>query len=214
MNRTVHVILAAIMWILIGAFFLGVIASGQTLQVDRWKRASVPNQHAPKVDAIVARVLAHRGRYEAVSRDTGVPWFVIAGLHNMEASGSFTKHLHEGSPLAGRTRWVPKGRPVSGKPPFTWEFSAADALRYDRMSEVNWRSLDSALYACERYNGTGYLKYHPDVPTPYLWSHTSIYTRGKYIADGKWSSTAISAQTGVAAIWKRLESRKAITLPK
>lgn len=188
--------------------------NGQTLQLDRWKRASVPKVHAPKVDVIVARVLAHRGRYEAVTRETGVPWFVIAGLHNMEASGSFTKHLHEGSPLTARTRWVPKGRPVSGKPPFTWEFSAVDALRYDRLPEVNWRSLDAALYACERYNGTGYLKYHPDVPTPYLWSHTSIYTRGKYIADGKWSSTAISAQTGIAAIWKRLESRKAITLPK
>jgi lysozyme family protein len=189
-------------------------ASPPSLQESRWKAAKVRPERVKQVESIAARILRSRGRYEAVAKDAGVPWFVIAGLHNMEASGSFSKHLHEGSPLTGRTRWVPKGRPLTGTPPFTWEFSAVDALRYDRMDSVNWQSLDAALYACERYNGTGYLKYHPEVPTPYLWSHTTIYTRGKYIADGKWSSTAISAQTGIAAIWKRLESQKAITLPK
>lgn len=188
----------------------------QTLQLDRWKRAQVPAHRVRMVDAVVFRILANRRRYEAVAARSGVPWHVIASLHNMEASGSFAKHLHEGSPLTGRTRWVPKGRPTWGKPPYRWEDSAVDALAYDKMAAVNWRSLDAALYACERYNGTGYLKYHRNVPTPYLWSHTSIYNppRGKYVADGKWSSTAVSSQTGVAAIWKRLESKKALTLPK
>lgn len=200
-----------IAWLVLAWFTPG---NGQTLQEARWQSATVPAHRVQAVDFIVARILRDRPRYEAVAKDAGVPWYVIAGLHNMEASGSFRLHLHEGSPLTGRTRWVPKGRPVSGKPPFTWEFSAADALRYDKMQAVNWRSLDATLYACERYNGTGYLKYHPNVPTPYLWNHTSVARPGKYIADGRWSSTAISSQTGIAAIWKRLVYRKAITLPR
>ena len=69
----------------------------QTLQLDRWKRAQVPAHRVRMVDAVVSRILANRGRYEAVAARSGVPWHVIASLHNMEASGSFAKHLHEGS---------------------------------------------------------------------------------------------------------------------
>lgn len=189
------------------------IAHPQTLQESRWQAAAIQPHRLHQVDAITERVLKNRPRYEAVSRATGVPWHVIAGLHNMESSGSFRHHLHEGSPLTGRTRWVPEGRPVKGTPPFTWEASAEDALFYDKLSTVRWASLDAALHACERYNGTGYLRHHPDVPTPYLWNHTTIARPGKYIADGKWSSTAISAQTGIAAIWKRLQQKHKLTLP-
>ena len=189
-------------------------AFSQTLQLDRWKRASVPPHREKAVDAIVDRIMANRGRYVAVEKKTGVPFWVIAALHNMEASGSFAKHLHEGSPLTARTRWVPIGRPKTGKPPFTWEESAVDALAYDKMGSKLWSSLDAALYACEAYNGTGYLKYHKDVPTPYLWAGTTIERPGKYVSDGKWSSTARSAQTGVATIWKRLQYRGAVKIPK
>ena len=100
---------------------------------------------------------------------------------------------------------------MAGKPPFTWEFSATDALTFDNLQSVRWPSLDAALYACERYNGTGYLRNHPETPTPYLWAGTSVARPGKYVADGKWSSTARSSQIGIAAIWKILESRKLIT---
>jgi len=168
----------------------------------------VPAHRIRAVDAIVDRIQAGRSRYEAVERATGVPWHVTAALHNMEASGSFAKHLHEGSPLTARTRWVPKGRPKEGNPPFRWETSAIDALRYDHMVAIQWNEIARALQACEAYNGTGYQRFHKDVPTPYLWSHTNLYSRGKYVADGKWSSTAVSGQTGVAAIWKRMQARK------
>lgn len=192
---------------LIGLILALLPARAETLQEGRWRRATVPIHRVKPLDSLIDRIMANRARYQTVDRQSNVPWYVIGGLHNMEASGSFHKHLHEGSPLSGRTRWVPKGRPVKGKPPFTWEESAVDALAYDRMGDVRWSSLDATLAACERYNGTGYLRFHPDVPTPYLWSGTSLYVRGKYVADGKWSSTAISEQIGIAAIWKRMEAR-------
>jgi lysozyme family protein len=178
------------------------------VQRHRWEKAVPNTRHRAQTAAIVNRILLHRPRYEAVDRSSAVPWYVIAALHNMESGGSFRHHLHEGSPLSGRTRWIPKGHPKTGAPPFTWEESATDALRYDNLAAVDWRYLTHTLYAAERYNGTGYLRYRKTVPSPYLWAGTSIYLRGKYVSDGKWSSTAISGQIGVAAIWKELESRR------
>lgn len=189
-------------------------AFGQTLQEKRWKQATVADRNIRAIDGVIDRIMANKHRYADVEKGSGVPYYIIACLHNMEASGSFRLHLHEGSPLTGRTRWVPKGRPKTGNPPFQWEFSAKDALNYDKMGAVRWGSLDSMLYAVERYNGTGYLRYHPTVPTPYIWSYTSIYTRGKYVADGKWSSTAVSGQIGVGAILKRMEARGIIKMPR
>lgn len=168
-------------------------------------------QHS--VDVVVRRIQKDRPRYEAVSAKTGVPWYVIGGLHNMEASGSFACHLHEGSSLKWRTKYVPKGRPKTGNPPFTWEFSAIDALLYDRMDQKNWKSLGASLSACEGYNGWGYAKFHRSTPTPYLWACTTVEKPGKYTGDGAWSSTARSAQIGIAAIWKRLEALGDIRLP-
>lgn len=193
------------------AVALAGFATAETLQESRWNAATLAPVRAFEAGRIADRIVVNRTRYEAVAIDTGIPWHAIAGLHNMESGGSFTHHLHEGSPLCGRTRFVPKGRPVSGKPPFTWEVSAADALRFDRLECVRWSSLNSALYACERYNGTGYLRNHPETPTPYLWAGTSVERPGKYVADGKWSSTARSSQIGIAALWKILKSRKLIT---
>lgn len=179
-------------------------ASADTLQESRWKAAKVDPLHAFEARQIANRITANKPRYVKVAAVAHTPWQVIAALHNMESGGSFRHHLHEGSPLSGRTRYVPKGRPVAGKPPFTWEVSAIDALLYDHLDAVQWSSLDATLYACERYNGTGYLRFHPETPTPYLWAGTSVERPGKYVADGKWSSTARSSQIGIAAIWKTL----------
>ena len=46
------------------------------------------------------------------------------------------------------------------------------------------------LFRLEAYNGSGYRDKHPDVKTPYLWSFSNHYTRGKYVADGTVSGTA------------------------
>jgi lysozyme family protein len=184
------------------------------LQVKRWQSASIPQHKRHAVAVVAKRILDNQARYKAVAERTSVPWYTIAGLHNMEASGSFSKHLHEGSPLSSRTRWVPKGRPKTGSPPFTWEYSAEDALNYDRMSQKNWAKLGPALSACEGYNGWGYAKWHPATPTPYLWACTSAERPGRYVADSKWSATARSAQVGVAAVWKQLEEWGYADIPK
>jgi len=179
-------------------------AGHDLVNAQRWASASIPKHRLHEVQVITNRIKANKARYESVSKQCSVPWNVIASLHNMEASGDFTKHLHEGSSLKFRTRYVPKGRPRTGSPPFTWEYSANDAMVYDRMDQKNWKQIGPALSACEGYNGWGYAKFHPFTPSPYLWAGTTVERPGKYVADGKWSSTARSGQIGVAALWKLL----------
>jgi|TARA_R100000084_G_scaffold109319_1_gene75681 lysozyme family protein len=159
-----------------------------------------------RISATVHRIRLHEKEYKKASSRTGVPWQIIAALHNMESTGSFSKHLHEGSSLRGRTRWVPKGRPKTGKPPFSWQESAYDALyTLKRMDRFDWSDWGESLYQCERYNGLGYLKYRKHVNSPYLWSGTWHYDKGKYVADGKWSNTARSSQVGVVPILLELD---------
>ena len=154
-----------------------------------------------RISKTVHRIKLHEKEYKKAGERSGVPWQVVAALHNMESTGSFKKHLHEGSSLRGRTRWVPKGRPKIGNPPFTWQESAYDALyRLKRMDRYNWPDRGETCYQCEKYNGLGYLKYRKHIHSPYLWSGTWHYDKGKYVADGRFSNTARSSQVGVVPI--------------
>jgi lysozyme family protein len=171
-------------------------------QEERWDSAEIRSIDVVRLDKAAALYEREKARYLAIEKPTGVPSAVVFVLHGRESTWDFSRHLHEGSPLTGRTKNVPKGRPKTGTPPFTFEESALDALQYDGMGGKNWLSLGDGLQAIEAFNGLGYQKYHPDVPSPYLWAGTGLYTSGKYVADGKWSASAVDKQLGAAAILK------------
>lgn len=160
-----------------------------------------------KIDEILADIERNRSRYRAVAQLVGIPWYLIAVIHNMESALDFTKHLHNGDPLTARTVQVPKGRPPTGSPPFTWETSAVDALKYQRFDQWRDWTLPGLLYKLEEYNGWGYRLYHPHVFSPYLWSFSYHYRSGKYTADGRWSESAISQQAGAAVLLRRMAER-------
>lgn len=144
-----------------------------------------------------------RARYEAVAAQTGVPWYFIAATHGLEASFNFRAHLHNGDfPLSARTRQVPAGRPTRWLPPSDWESSAVDALRVLGFTGQSDWSLERTLHRFEAYNGFGYR--NRGVPTPYLWSFSNHYERGKFVADGRWNPTARSQQCGAAVMLKLL----------
>jgi lysozyme family protein len=157
------------------------------------------------VDQAARKLMANRARYEKVAAALKIPWSVIAAIHWMEAGGDFTRHLHNGDPLTARTTHVPAGRPPTGNPPFTWEQSAIDALTYQGFAKWKDWSIPGTLYKLESYNGFGYRDHHPGVLSPYLWSFSNHYTRGKYVADGKFSPTAVSQQVGAAVLLRRLQ---------
>lgn len=164
----------------------------------------IDTQNAPAIDRTAQAIAANQPRYEGVAGRVGIPWYVIGVIHAMEASLRFDRHLHNGDPLTARTVQVPPGRPLAGSPPFSWEESAEDALRLERLDQWTDWSIPGTLYKLEAYNGFGYRTRHPEVLTPYLWSFSNHYISGKYVADGTWSATAKSKQCGAAVLLRRL----------
>lgn len=163
-----------------------------------WKNMALRPGWVRAVQREAQRILPYRERYQKVSAATHVPWFVIGLIHSMESGLDFNTHLHNGDPLTERTVHVPRGRPVTGNPPFTWEESAIDALQNDNVADVaNW-CVEQIAFTLEAYNGWGYR--YKQLPSPYLWSGTNNYTRGKYVRDGQFDPNAVSEQTGALAI--------------
>jgi lysozyme family protein len=147
------------------------------------------------------------------SNGSTIPWYFIACVHYLECSFSFKKHLHNGDPLSGYTIHVPVHRPKVGHgAPFTFEESAVDALKlmnYDKVT--NW-SLPFILQKLEGYNGFGYT--NRGINSPYLWSYSNQYVKGKYTKDRTFSANAVSEQMGAAVILKRMEDRALISIPR
>lgn len=150
------------------------------------------------------RIAAHEPAYAAIAARNHMPWYLVGLIHYRECSLNFSRHLHNGDPLAGRTWRVPAGRPAQGEPPFRFEDSAVDALHYSGMSRWRDWSLPGTLYRLEAYNGFGYRLYHPDVPSPYLWGRSYHYVRGGYARDGQWSDSYVNRQLGVAVLLRRM----------
>lgn len=168
--------------------------------------AAIRPESRPAVAAMAKHMADanHWPRYESVAASIGSPAHLVALIHALEADLDFSRHLHNGDPLSARTVHVPAGRPATGKPPFTWEVSALDALTMHGLDHWSDWSVPGLAYVLERYNGWGYRRFHPHVPSPYLWSFTTVYARGKYVADGSFSIAAVSKQPGAMALLKWL----------
>lgn len=171
-------------------------------------KCEIDSRSTGKVDQHVETLRKHRPRYEKVGASLRIPWHFIGVIHALEAGFNFRTHLHNGDPLTGKTVQVPKGRPDTWNPPIEWEASADDALRIKKFNEQTDWSLEQTLYRLELYNGFGYRSKRTaegsPVYTPYLWSFTNQYQRGKYVRDGVWDPNYVSQQCGAGAMLKRL----------
>lgn len=170
-----------------------------------------------KAMAAAKRILAGRDKYQVLCDrlNKKMPWYFVGIIHMLECDCNFSKHLHNGDSLLKRTWQVPAGRPVAdpwngrGKP-YTWLESAMDALSMPGKSfhvQVRW-NLNIMLYRLEKYNGTGYIR--KGVYTPYLWSGTEFYTKGKFVKDSVFDANAVSSQVGAALLLRYLTDK---TLP-
>jgi len=157
-------------------------------------------------------------RYVDISEKTGVPWKVIATIHNMEGRGLFDRQLFNGQKWNRRTTLVPKKR----GPWSSWEDAALIAMKelYQQakknipdLEDNGVFDLAECLWCFENHNGWGYRKRGycmsgsnpPGFGTPYIWSFTDQYTKGRYVSDGKFSSSAVSQQVGSAAMLRALD---------
>lgn len=173
----------------------------------RFATCLIREERAAEVDALVDAVWAERNRYKKVGEPLNIPWFVVAALHQADAGGDFTVHLHNGDPLTERTQHLPAGRPTEGEPPFRWEDSARDALQLRHIDAWSDWSIAGTLFLLEGHNGWGYRLHHPEVPSPYLWNASTHYAQGKYVADDTWSETGVAQRCGSAVLLRRLAER-------
>lgn len=166
--------------------------------------ARIRPEHQDSADWHLTMMRQSRSRYTALGRQVDVPWQFIGAVHGLEASFNFRAHLHNGDyPLTQRTRQVPAGRPRTWLPPSSWEASALDALRLLGFAGQSDWSLPRMLYRLEAYNGFGYR--HSKRASPYLWSFSTLYNRGKFVADGRYDPNARSQQCGAAVMLKVLD---------
>lgn len=173
--------------------------------------AKLRSEHKLSVDWHLAMMRQSQARYVAAGDRAGVPWYFIAAIHGLEASFNFRAHFHNGDfPLKYRTRHVPEGRPRVWLPPSDWESSTVDALRLMGFAGTGDWSLPHLLYRLEAFNGFGYRRMGR--ATPYLWSFSTHYERGKFVADGRFNPRARSQQCGAAVMLKLLADEGEINL--
>ena len=179
-----------------------------------FNQCQIADRYKNKVDQHVDMLSAYKSRYEKVGAKLAIPWYFIGIIHVLEAGFNFRTHLHNGDSLKARTVLVPKGRPAVWNPPTDWEASAEDALRIKNFDGQSDWTLEQTLYRWELYNGFGYRnKKGADgkpVYSPYLWSFSNQYSKGKYVRDGVWDPNYVSQQCGACTMLKRLVETKVL----
>lgn len=160
----------------------------------RWANAKLIRKS--EAAHVALRLYKARERYQAVERQTTVPWPAIAVIHERESSQDWRGSLAQGDPWNQVSVHVPAGRG-----PFdSWEAAAIDALAECPpflARHKDW-SIAGALTALETYNGIGYAA--RGVPSPYLWAGTNQYRAGKYVRDGVYDPAKVDPQLGCAAL--------------
>lgn len=173
-----------------------------------WQGMDIKPDILPKAQSVADKIISLRNRYDPLEIATGVPWYFIGLLHMRESNFNFETHLHNGDPLADkngnplRTKNEPKGYPK--EPPqngvsYTFEESAIDALTKEFGAVKEW-SIEQIAYYMEKYNGFGYRM--KGLPSPYLWSGSNQYVKGKYIKDKVFDPTVVDQQLGCMVVLK------------
>lgn len=129
----------------------------------------------------------HKKAYQDIANQTDLPVMLIAVIHYREAAGILTLSMTDGSNLNGKN-------------------FVTDAV--NKIKSGQWRTFQNAigmgkgtrnllamLQFAELWNGLGCAQ--NGRVNPYLYAGTNVYTAGKYVADGKWSSTEEDRQAGV-----------------
>ena len=158
----------------------------------RFKSAKLTRNYASIARRLIEPIA--KARYQLVSQRTGVPWAVIAVIHQRESSQNWAGSLAQGDPWNEVSVHVPAGRG-----PFnSWADAAVDALvnchPYAARNK-DW-SIGGTLTKLEEYNGLGYAA--KGRPSPYIWAGTNQYVSGKYVSDGVYDADHVDTQPGCA----------------
>jgi len=139
--------------------------------------------------SISNKVMQKTGKY--------IPPELIASIHYRESGCNFKTYFHNGEPLGKKTKNHPKGIYFDN-----FEDSAVDAIIRVGVKNIKNNDIESYMDFAERFNGLGYRK--NGRTSPYVWSGTTKYKGGMYVADHKFSSTAKDKRCGVAVLYNHI----------
>lgn len=166
----------------------------------RWEKCHVSADKGPAFAKIADRIKANKAVYVDIEKATGVPWWFIGTVHYRESNLDMMTNIANGQSFSKKTTIVPKGRG-----PFkTFKEAAIDALvncAPHAARNKDW-SAAGALTLLEAYNGLGYST--RGLPSPYIWSGTDQYSKGKFVADHVFDPDVVDVQMGCAGVLKFL----------
>ncbi len=168
----------------------------------RWSKAVFDPIALKNAVSVAKRLVKAKDRYLAISNRTGVPWYIIAVIHERESSQRWDRSIAQGDRWNKVSTHVPRGRG-----PFTsFEDAAYDALVNCAPHASQWKdwSAGGALTILELYNGVGYE--NKGIASPYIWSGTDQYTTGKYVKDGVFDKNVVDTQLGCATLIKAMSN--------
>lgn len=198
------------------------MAALKVANTDRWASAKLTRNFVTVAKALIAA----KSVYTEVQRVTKVPWWFIAVVHERESNQDWMASLAQGDPWNAVSTHVPVGR----GPFHSWQAAAIDALVYCPPYAANNRdwSVGGTLTLLEEYNGLGYasgpvtkqngvvIARYPPQASPYVWSGTDQYIKGKYPHDHYFDPDVIDVQMGCAGLlltMANLDSSVKIGLP-
>lgn len=154
----------------------------------------VIHESAIKVASKLCRgIFADYARYQIVGKALEFHPAFVGAIHYLEANRNWKCNLHNGERWDRVTRLVPRG-----KGPFdSWEEAAIDAL-IELKRDMKYGSLEEYLLIAEKHNGLGYL--YKNNASPYIFSGTNRWLKGKFVADGSYDPDATTGQVGLATI--------------
>lgn len=134
---------------------------------------------------ILRRIEEYKVIYNAVKNVINIPVIMIGTIHYLECNNNFSLTIRDGGKLRNKD----------------WVDDAISVLKPYSLVKGVW-TVPVCLWAMERYNGLGYRK--RGIETPYLWSGTNLYKKGKFVRDGVFDPNAVSKQVGGAVIFRML----------
>jgi hypothetical protein len=162
-----------------------------------------------------ADTIAEGDDVESLAGDLGeAPTKLIIPSARGEAVDTFARGaIHIANPVSAQALFTQQVLAVAAveadahvsqvwNPPNDWDSSAMDALTVEGFTgKTDW-SLARVLYRWEAYNGFG--SRARGINTPYLWSFSTHYERGKFLSDRHWDPNLVSKQCGVAVMLRAL----------
>jgi lysozyme family protein len=132
-------------------------------------------------------------KWKKVEESTGIPWWIVASIHYREANLDFNRYLHNGDVLCTPTTHVPIGKNYCN-----WDEAAVDAV------QIHLEDFEEDLFlGVEKYNGPGYDLRGDE--SPYLWSGSTYYSKGRFVGDGTYDPNDVDYRPGVMVLAKRME---------